>query len=79
MQEYVYWILQCKTPNCTASIAVKYAGPYSGQPIYPLPDPMPGWFDIQCGECGTTHRYKRHDLATVKVSDPPPPTWVDKI
>ena len=36
MQEYVYWILQCKTPNCTASIAVKYAGPYSGQPIYPL-------------------------------------------
>ena len=69
----------CKTPNCNTAIPLRYIGAHTGQPIHVLPDPMPGWFDFQCGDCGKVHRYMRGDLATLKVPDPPPPGFVDQI
>jgi hypothetical protein len=79
MPEHVWWTLRCKTPDCPKSIAVKYVGIHTGQPIYLLPDNMPGHFDIRCDDCSKIHTYTRQELAIAKVPDSPPQNWVDMI
>ena len=74
--KHAYWGVICKTKapkECANLIAAHYIGPYEGKFFYELPEEGPGWWKIECGKCGHTHRYTRDDLAVKTLDTPPPP------
>jgi len=76
MPKHVYWGFHCQTPNCQEFHIAKYIGIHDGRPIYFLPSEMPAWLEAGCIECGNIHRYKREQLETVSLDQPPPPEFV---
>ena len=75
--KHAFWVVRCKTKECPNQIAVKYIGLHDERKVYFLPHPMPGQFDISCGECVTVHRYLRSELAAVTTEEAPPFDFVD--
>ena len=75
---YVAWAVRCKTAKCACVHVLKYIGQHDGRPTYILPDPMPGWFDLECPDCDKVHRYNRGELEVQALSAPPPPEFVDR-
>lgn len=73
---YVYWMIDCKTPNCRTQNAVSFIGLHDGRLIYALPDCLPPGFDFGCMECGEIHHYTPEDLRARLLPTPPPPGWI---
>jgi hypothetical protein len=71
--KFAYWVAFCKSKGCFACHVAKFIGQHDGRPVYFLPDEMPGWFDFECGDCHTIHRYTRDDLEVEVLDVPPPP------
>lgn len=42
---------------------------------YFLPDALPPWFDFECPDCGTSHKYTEDDLGVTLLEVLPPPTF----
>jgi hypothetical protein len=73
---HAYWGFRCKTPGCLEFHIVKYIGEHDGRLKYFHPDKMPSWTDWCCMECGSIHKYMRHEMESIVLDQSPPPKFV---
>jgi hypothetical protein len=71
MAEHVFFVLHCKTKDCTGIRAVRYIGEYDGRPNYAVPADLSDWLDYECSHCGKAHRYTLYDLKVHRSEAPP--------
>ena len=74
--DHVYWIAQCKTPNCIAYHRASYIGHLDWTTDFALPEGLPQWWDYRCEQCGRVHRYTPEDLTPYTQADGPQPDWI---
>jgi hypothetical protein len=70
--QHAYWGFQCKTPECQEFHIVKYIGVHDARPTYFLPKEMPASTDWVCMECGSLHKYMRHEMKSIVIDEAPP-------
>jgi len=69
MTDYVYWIVDCKTPTCGSPILLYFLGALDASVKHVVD--APDTFDVKCMSCRQTHTYRRDDIHT-KIGSLPP-------
>ncbi len=73
MTDYVYWVVDCKTPGCGSPILLYFLGPDSPSVTHVLQ--APDTIEVKCMSCRQTHTYRRDEIHT-KIGSPPPADFV---
>jgi hypothetical protein len=73
MTDYLYWVVDCKTPGCENHILLYFLGPSSPSVTHVLE--VPDTIEVKCLSCRQTHAYRREEIHT-KVGVLPPADFV---
>lgn len=68
MTDYVYWVVDCKTPECGGPILLYFLGPDRPAVTHVLQ--APDTFEAKCKSCRQTHPYRRDEIHTKRGSPP---------